>query len=167
MKLKRILVPIDFSDESLRALDYAVELAQPFGATLTVLFALERIQFVEMGHVYGAPVSPLKLIEEQRRSARAELAQLAERLASARATEVRTLLREGTPHRVIVDAAKRPGADLIVMGTHGRTGMSRLLLGSVTELVIRHAHCPVLTVRGGKRPRTTRPKAPRTRPVRG
>jgi nucleotide-binding universal stress UspA family protein len=113
--------------------------------------------------VYSAPVSPVKLLEEQRRAAKAELADLAARLAK-RGVKVRTLLREGTPHRAIVDAAKQPGTDLIVMGTHGRTGMSRLLLGSVAELVIRHAPCPVLTVRGGKprKPRTGTTRPPRS-----
>jgi nucleotide-binding universal stress UspA family protein len=66
---------------------------------------------------------------------------------------VRTLTKRGSPAQVIVDTAKRNGADLIVMGTHGRTGLAHMLIGSVAERVVRTAHCPALTVRYARRKR--------------
>jgi nucleotide-binding universal stress UspA family protein len=148
MKIKRVLVPIDFSEESLQALDYAIDIGEGFEPEFVVLHALEQLQFAEMGHMYGAGAQTL--IDEQRRAARTELTALGERLKK-RPVRCRTVLLQGTTYRAIVDAAKRLKADLIVMGTHGRTGMSRLLLGSVAELVVRHAECPVLTVRPRRR----------------
>ena len=159
MKLKRILVPIDFSASSLAALDYAAELTTGFSPELLLLFVLEPVQFASAGHVYGSPtpINVESLIAEQRRLAQADLADLAARL-TRRGVRARTAIGEGAPHRVIVDTASRLGADLIAMGTHGRTGLSRLFMGSVAEMVARHAGCPVLTVRG-QDARGTRGKA--------
>lgn len=150
MKLKRVIVPVDFSEHALHALDYAIELCQSFNPEFVILFALEQVQFADMGTVYGTPVAVQGVFDEQRRAARAELAKLVARPAK-RGVRIRPVLEDGSPHRAIVDAAKRLRADLIVMGTHGRTGMARVLLGSVAETVVRHAHCPVLTIRLGTR----------------
>jgi universal stress protein A len=69
-------------------------------------------------------------------------------LSKLRPVPKRTLIERGVPHDVIVGTAKSLGVDLIIMGTHGRLGLKRLVLGSVAENVVRHAPCPVLTVRG-------------------
>jgi nucleotide-binding universal stress UspA family protein len=149
MTPKRVVVPVDFSKHSLDALEYAVTLGRAFNPEFVLLFALEPAQFASAGHAYGGavPVNVEMLLAEQRRLAKADLDKL-ERSLAKRNLRVRTLITEGTPYRMIVETAERLGADLIVMGTHGRTGLPRFFMGSVAEMVVRHAHCPVLTVRG-------------------
>lgn len=149
MAIKRILVPIDFSENSIGALDYAVGLGQREKAEFVLLFVLEPVQFAAAGHLYAtpAPINVETLVAEQRRLAEADLTDLAARLAKRR-LKTRTVVGAGPPYRVIVETAERVGADLIVMGTHGRTGMPRFFMGSVAEMVARHAACPVLIVRG-------------------
>jgi nucleotide-binding universal stress UspA family protein len=149
MQLKRILVPVDFSRHSLDALEYAVALGKSFNPEIVLLFALEPAQFAGIGHAYGGalPVNVEMLMAEQRRLAKADLAKLEKSLVK-RNVRVRALVAEGTPYRAIVDTADRLGADLVVMGTHGRSGLPRFFMGSVAEMVVRHAQCPVLTVRG-------------------
>src|SRR6266446_6102255 len=148
MKIKRLLVPVDFSETSLEALDYAVDFAKPFRATLTVLFVVEPVYYATPTELYGPAANWAVLSGELQRIGRQQLAELAERLKKRRVS-CRTVLRTGTPYRIIVDEAKKQRADLIVMSTHGRTGLSHLVMGSVTEKVVRAATCPVLTVRGG------------------
>jgi universal stress protein A len=155
MKVKRILVPTDFSDNALAALDYAVDLAKPFKATLTLIHSLEPIYFATPADLYGPAANLGMLIQEQRRAAQEQLARLQKDLGKRRVA-VQTLIGTGPAPRVIVDAAKRRGADLIVMSTHGRTGVSHVLMGSVAEKVVRSASCPVLTVRATARRRAGR-----------
>jgi len=149
MKLKRVVVPVDFSQHSLDALEYAVTLARSFKPEIVLIFALEPAQFASAGHAYGGalPVNVEMLMAEQRQLAKADLDKLQKGLAK-RNIRARALITEGTPYRMIVDTAERLGADLIVIGTHGRSGLPRFFMGSVAEMVVRHAHCPVLTVRG-------------------
>ena len=148
MKIKRIVVPVDFSANSMRALDFAADLAKPFGAELVALFAVEPL--VNMMPDYGgAQTSAVaELLEEQRRSGSAELARIEKRYRR-RGIKLRTLMATGRSSEVIADTAKRLNADLVVMATHGRTGVSRLLMGSVTQKVVRAAPCPVLTLHAG------------------
>jgi nucleotide-binding universal stress UspA family protein len=153
MKLKRILVPTDFSDFSRQALEQAIDLGKRFKARIIVFHALEPIYFAASADLYGPSANLGMLVEEQRRSAQEQLARLGRSLAK-RKVPVRTVLASGTPHAVILDAVRKLGADLIVMSTHGRSGLSHLFLGSVAEKVVRGASCPVLTVRaeqGGRR----------------
>ena len=139
--IEHILVAHDFSDNAEPALAYAVSLAEKFRARLTLMHAYER-------PAYSYPES---LVEDfdfetkvDRAAARA-LEGVAARVRSA-AIPVTVLLRKGTPSVEIVAAAEQANADLIVMGTHGRRGLSRALVGSVAETVVRTAPCPVLTV---------------------
>ena len=148
MTIKRILVPIDFSPNSLTALESAVEFAKRFKAGLTVLFVIEPIYYAVPDFV-GAPGALSALIEEQMRTGRDQLLALQRRYAKRR-IKLRTLMRTGTPYQEIVATAKSFKADLIIMATHGRTGVTHLLLGSVAERVVRSASCPVLTLHGGK-----------------
>ncbi|MGH7789194.1 MAG: universal stress protein [Candidatus Binatia bacterium] len=152
MKIKRILVPVDFSAPSQEALEYAAELAKPFSAELVALFVIEPIYYAGTDYAALSAGSLAGLVDEQRRSARAELERLEKAWRKRRLT-LRTVTQTGTPYRVIVDSAKRLKADLIVMATHGRTGMSHLLMGSVSERVVRSAACPVLTLHAGPRRR--------------
>ncbi len=161
MTIKRILVPIDFSDTSLWALDYAIEFGKPFRPEVVVLFVVEPVYYATPAELYGPATNVSALLDEQRRIGAEQLARLARDLKKRR-VKSRALLQTGTPYQVIVDTAKRVKADLIVMATHGRTGLSHMLLGSVAERVVRGAVCPVLTVRGAARARKTR-GAPRAR----
>ena len=147
MAIKRILVPVDFSDGALQALDYAAGLARPSGAELVVLFVVEPVYYATPADMYGASTNLSMLLEEQQRIGREQLARLARRLEK-RKLKSRTVLETGVPYQVITDTASKQKADLIVMATHGRTGLSHLLMGSVAERVVRTAVCPVLTVRG-------------------
>jgi universal stress protein A len=164
MKVRRVLVPVDLSSGSLRALDYAIDFGKVFEPQFVVLFVLEPMQFAVDGQVQGT--LPVRVAQERRRRARAELAAVTQPIA-ARGIRVRGVVEEGSPHGAIIDAAKRLKADLIIMGTHGRTGMTRALFGSVAEMVTRHATCPVLTVRPDAIPKrrggARRPAARRSR----
>ncbi|MFN8627594.1 MAG: universal stress protein [Candidatus Binatia bacterium] len=136
MQIKRILVPIDFSDDSRNALAYACGLATQFGAELFLLHVIEPIHFITASDVYA----------QQRRLSTAQLDGIAAELR-AQGQPFRTMVRAGFPAKVIGDTATRARANLIVMGTHGRTGLAHALIGSIAEKVVRTAHCPVLTVR--------------------
>lgn len=135
--LKRILVPTDFSACSLNALGYATKLAREFGAELTLLFVLEPV--IPTG---DAALDFVRLQTDTEKAARRRLESLARELTNCRA-----ILRVGASAHTIVGVAREMDADLIVIGTHGRSGISRALLGSVAEQVIRHAGCPVFVVR--------------------
>jgi nucleotide-binding universal stress UspA family protein len=146
MKLKRILVPIDFSPTSLVALGHAADLAAPSKAELLLLSVVEPL-YPLMPDFNGVQSAALgRIVADHRDAARKELERLERRLAKRR-LRVRSLVGTGRPFEVIGQAAKRHRADLIVMATHGRTGVSHLLTGSVAERVVRTAPCPVLTVR--------------------
>ncbi|MEP6860338.1 MAG: universal stress protein [Deltaproteobacteria bacterium] len=143
MKLpKTILVPIDFSEGSAAALDYAVGLARKLDAKICLL---NVIGVQVLGAEYGMPVaaSTIELIYSTNQQA-------LDKLVAANKDKVsfaRTLLEAGDPRTTIEAVAKKVDADLIVMGTHGRRGLRRMLLGSVAETVVRTAPCPVLLVR--------------------
>ena len=141
----RILVPTDFSPPSDAALEYARAIAKRFGATLHVLHILDdpyRTAFAS--EVYVPELEGLR--DELLADA---VARLKDRLQASDVRELRatTAAVIGMPSSSIVDYAGLHDIDLIIMGTHGRGGMSHLLMGSVAERVVRTAPCPVLTVR--------------------
>lgn len=148
-KLEKILVPVDFSECSAAALVLAQSYAEPVGATIDVLHVWRAPSFVPTG-VMIAPESgaQITLIDAVQRAAEAELDAFvsAQRAAGCRIAERR--LEEGDAWQVISDLAEREGYDLIVMGTHGRSGLMHVLMGSVAERVVRQSSVPVLTVRG-------------------
>jgi nucleotide-binding universal stress UspA family protein len=138
--LKRILVPVDFSDCSKKALQYAVRFARQFSAELTLLHVVPRYPAVpEMG--------PIDLETVQDGRTQLEIV----RLTIGDLATCHTLLRTGTPHMEIVEAAKAQDIDLIILATHGHKGLTRVLLGSTAERVVRQAPCPVLVVREKER----------------
>jgi len=146
--IKRILVPIDFSRPSLEALDYAIELNRLLKADLILVHALEPIYYPIPADISGLAAYDMgPMLRELERAGREQLAKLTAKLRQRR-IDARVLQRAGTASAVIEDSAKKLKADLIVMSTHGRTGLSHVLMGSVAEKVVRHAPCPVLTVRG-------------------
>ncbi|MEK7349810.1 MAG: universal stress protein [Nitrospirota bacterium] len=142
--LERILVPVDFSDCSLDALKYAVVVAKQAQASLMLLHVLEPVS-------YG-----LDFTLGQSRARHLEVETWTKRLEELAATHqhpdmvVESRLRGGVPADSILDAAKTLPCDLIVMGTHGRRGISHTISGSVAEAVLRKAHCPVIAVRSQK-----------------
>jgi nucleotide-binding universal stress UspA family protein len=142
-----ILVPIDFSDYSEQALDYAVGLATKLDAKVHLLNAIPipALGVPELGVAVTATMIDNLVAENQR---------ALERLAEARRKRANigsVIIRTGDARDVILHACEELGIDLIVMGTHGRRGVSRALLGSVAEMIVRTAKCPVLTLH---RPRT-------------
>lgn len=141
---KTILVPVDFSDTSEHALDYAVELAKSLGAKVVVLHAYELPVY---GFPDGAFVATVEMATRIMNGAQAALAACVEKRKSA-GVEMKTELRQGDPIEEIHAVADAVSADLICVGTHGRRGIARALLGSVTEQVIRTAKKPVLAIRG-------------------
>jgi nucleotide-binding universal stress UspA family protein len=146
MAFKRILVPVDFSEDSLSALAYAGDLARTSNAELQVLYVVEPVYYAAPADMYATSANLGMLLDEQRRGGKEQLARIATSLKK-KGRRVRTFLKTGSPAQEIVDTAKRQRADLIVVSTHGRTGLAHMLMGSVAEKVVRTATCPVLTVR--------------------
>jgi len=143
---RNILVPTDFSEGANVALAYAVELASSIDARIHLL---NVISFPSLGTLeLGAALSP-GVLEDIESGNRHELERLAAHYQH-RCPFGPGRLEVGDPRTVIDEMAEVIDADLIIMGTHGRRGLSRMLLGSVAESVVRSAPCPVLTVRPGK-----------------
>jgi nucleotide-binding universal stress UspA family protein len=142
--LERILVPVDFSDCSLDALQYAVVVAQQAQASLMLLHVLEPVSYgldFDLGHF------------RSREDVRESWTKRLEKLAATHQhphMPIEYRLRGGFPADSILDAAQTLPCDLIVMGTHGRRGISHTISGSVAEAVLRKAHCPVIAVRSHK-----------------
>jgi nucleotide-binding universal stress UspA family protein len=142
--IKKILVPIDFSDYSKKALQYTVTFAKQFNAELCLIYVIEPVIYpadLSMGQV----VIPQTEIDLSTKS-RQELESLAK-------TEIGSLLKyeiiikNGKPFMEIIETASEIDADLIIISTHGHTGVEHLLFGSTAEKVVRKAPCPVLTIR--------------------
>jgi universal stress protein A len=139
-----IVVPTDFSTPSEQAVEYAGVLATSLGATVHLVHVLDRLLSPEMA--WAAPATEAAALRERLyQEGRAKLAALAATVRES-GVPVTTEVRSGLPSQEIIHAAVDYGADLIVMTTRGRTGLSHLLLGSVAEDVIRHARCPVLAL---------------------
>ena len=143
IEFKQIICPVDFSESSVRALAHAAALARWYDAQLTVLHVVPTFEAMQVrGDLVRAHSS--RDADAARTGARGD-----EPIPESRGSVVRVRLRSpesGDPQTTIIDQALSKKADLIVMGTHGRRGFKRLLLGSVTEAVLREAPCPVLTV---------------------
>jgi nucleotide-binding universal stress UspA family protein len=142
---KRICCPIDFSDASRAAMEVAADLARRFGAELVLLHA-----YPIPGYTFpdGSVVASPKMMQDLAEQAQRHLEEWrldAERLA--RGERVTAEKGVGEPAAEIVAFAKNEAVDLLVLGTHGRTGLEHALMGSIAERVVRRAHCPVLTVR--------------------
>lgn len=142
--IKNILVPIDFSNYSKNALRYAVNFARSFDAKITLIYVVEPVIYpsdFSMGHV-TFPVADIdmndKATEELKNLAKSEIGS---------DIELETIIKTGKPFVEINETASEIDADLIIIATHGHTGMEHLLFGSTAEKVVRKAPCPVLTLR--------------------
>ncbi len=141
--VRRILVPLDFSDAADPILEWAIHLAEEHESSLVLLHVYHLP--VEFQQVEGAYL-PADFWATVKQEAEQQLAAYAKR-ARAAGVEVEQHVREGYPATVIVEEAAELSADLIVIGTHGHTGLKHLILGSIAERVVHAAPCPVLTVR--------------------
>ncbi len=140
---RQILLPTDGSEGVGRAIDAAVSVAEAFDARIHVIFVAEPPRF----HEYGASVALTNIMETLQESGRQILDETAERFRNRGLSAVQTELRQGHPAEEIKAYAEANDIDLVVMGTHGRRGINRMLLGSVTEEVVRTSQAPVMTVR--------------------
>jgi len=136
----RILVPTDGSTASEGAVDHAIELAKQYDATLHALYV------VDSGAYSSLEVGSEIVVEALRKEGESAVEDVRSKAESA-GVEVETAVKTGIAHRSIVDYVSDEAIDLVVMGTHGRTGVGRFLLGSVAEKVVRTADAPVMTVR--------------------
>ena len=144
MKLQRILVPTDFSRESAKAMRYAVSMARQFDASITLVHVVEPSY--GPADFANAPAAH-KNSENQRASqAKSKLGVLGRRILGP-CRIVETVIRNGLAFFEITEVAKALSADLIIIGTHGYSGVTRAIMGSTAEKVVRHAPCPVLVVR--------------------
>ncbi|HQT90784.1 MAG TPA: universal stress protein [Candidatus Kryptobacter bacterium] len=144
VSLKKILVPQDFSEYSLHALKYAVTFAELFKSELIILHIVEPIVY-PADFSFGQ-VSIPAMEEEIRKHSEEQLNELVEREIPA-GIKATPMIRVGKPFIEIVEVAKGENADLIVISSHGRTGMDHVLFGSTADKVVRKAPCPVLTIR--------------------
>lgn len=144
--IRRILCPLDFSESSEHALLYAREFARAHDAELLLLHVVE----LPVTYLAADVALPADSLERERQRGRENLEAVAE-TARQDWPRVRSRFEEGSPHPWIVIVARDEGIDLIVMGTHGRTGLAHVLMGSVAEKVVRMAPCPVLTVKHPER----------------
>ena len=147
IEIRRILCPIDFSDHSRRALDHAVAIARWYESTISVLHVFSPAPVAAFG---PGPVvfEPIVLTPVDRDLLLADVKAFAE-TESAPGITIDAVVREGSTASEILEQATGMPADLLVIGTHGRSGFERLVLGSVAERVLRKASCPVLTVPKG------------------
>jgi universal stress protein A len=139
--IKNILVSMDFSDCARKALQYACAFARLGKAEITLLYVAPDLA-EDIRLAFSMPELQQQIMREAEQSLQREI----ERLA---ATELRIipLVKKGNPYYETVETARQMNADIIVIGTHGRTGLKHVLMGSTAERVVRHAPCPVLVVR--------------------
>jgi universal stress protein A len=146
MQLRSILLPTDFSECAESALSYAADMARQSGARLLCLHVIEPT-LPAAG--FGPAVEPLATLDvtgQLEEAAGRELPRLGAREECA-GLDVEELVTHGEASAEIVRVARERDADLIVISSHGRTGLGRMLFGSTAESVVRHAHCPVLVVK--------------------
>jgi len=142
--IRSILVPIDFSAHSKNALKYAVPIAEKFRASLHLVYVVEPTVYpADLG--FGQVVLP-GVEDELREKGAEELETLIVREIGGR-VKATSAVRTGSPHHEILREAEEGGVDLIVVATHGHSGVEHILFGSTADRIVRHAHCPVLTIR--------------------
>ncbi len=144
MQIKTILFPTDFSQGARAAMDYAISLAQDYKAKLILLYVIQDISIAEW--YIPSSISAADLVADMQKSATREMEKWAAE-AGGKVSNVENLIERGVPFVEIIRTAKERSADLLVIGTHGRTGIDHMLFGSTAEKVVRKSPCPVLTVR--------------------
>ncbi len=140
--VKKVLIPTDGSDYSMRAAEYGVSVAKILGAEILFLYVIDTVALDQIGKLTDKDSAERELKEDGERYVKYVLG-----LAQKEGVKASSLLAKGRPYEQIVHLAKGLKVDLIVMGTFGRRGAERILIGSVAERVIEYANCPVLVVR--------------------
>jgi nucleotide-binding universal stress UspA family protein len=145
-RIQKILIPVDFSEHSRLALKYAHELASGCGAKLHLLHVVDEVVTPD----FYPSVMPAdgNATDDLREQSIERMKELISEMSPTLASEAEVHVRSGRAAQAITDFAAELGADMLVIASHGLTGISHMLLGSVTELVVRRAHCPVFTVKG-------------------
>jgi universal stress protein A len=147
MKLRKILVPVDYSACSRAALAFAASFAETAGAELDVIHVWDRPPYVPESTMVRHPDGTSRsLVDMIREGAEREMAEFAASVELPAAVRFEPRLLSGNPARAILDELARGTHDLVIVGTHGRTGLRHVLLGSVAEKLVRLAPVPVLTV---------------------
>ena len=141
--IRSILVPLDFSKMSLKALEYAAALAEEFDARVDLLYVMEPVSLREFAGAYPAGRDEDELV----RVCKEKLGKCASEVSLRRELRGQLIVRAGPPYREITEVARTVNADVIVIATHGYSGLKHALLGSVAERVVQYASCPVLVVR--------------------
>ncbi len=144
MEIKGILFPTDFSEGSAQALQYAVEFAKKYGAKLYILHVI--YDMAKGSGLYVPHVSMDQLYKDIQEGAKKELDNFGVELLDGM-KNVERVVMTGVPHHEIVEFANKNKIDMIIIGTHGRTGIDRILFGSTASQVVHNSPCPVLTVR--------------------
>jgi len=144
MQIKTILFPTDYSHGARVAMDHAVSLARDYNARLILLYVIENIIIVDWQN--PASLYAASLVEDLEKSAWQEMDKWGT-MVSSKLKNVEKVVVKGVPFVEIIKTARAQHADLIVIGTHGRTGVNHMLYGSTAEKVVRKSPCPVLTVR--------------------
>lgn len=147
MAFKRILAPVDYSASSKAALGYAAELAQTFGATLDIVHVWDRPAYVSEAIMVGRPGDEQRSLAELiRENAQKDMDEFLSTVTLPAGVAASHRLLSGEPASTLLEELKKDQHDLVVLGTHGRTGFSHLIMGSVAEKLVRHSPVAVLTV---------------------
>ena len=147
MAISRILMPVDYSDASREAVKYACYLASKLGARLDVVHVWDRPAYVSDTVVVAQPGGkPKSLADMIRENAESEMKEFLQGCQVPAGVELTSHLESGEPASTILKVAEQQGVDMVIVGTHGRTGVRHLLLGSIAEKLVRLSPVPVLTV---------------------
>ena len=145
IKIEKILFPTDFSEHSKHAFGYALSFAKEYGARLYMLHVVEDVQYLANAYMFDVPIMPSFADMEQSRLK--EMQEFVDRETADEAVEVEKMIRHGRPFIEIIQTARDESVDLIVIATHGRSGLEHVFFGSTAEKVVRKAPCPVLSIR--------------------
>ena len=140
--LKKILIPTDGSEHSIRAAEYGIGIAKMVGAQIVAVYVVDQVVLDQIAKITQHEAAQRELKEDGK-----GYVDYVVSLAEKEGVSSSSLVREGRPFEQILQVAKESNVDLIVMGTYGRRGTERILIGSVAERVIEYAACPVLVVR--------------------
>ncbi|CUU03934.1 Nucleotide-binding universal stress protein, UspA family [Candidatus Kryptobacter tengchongensis] len=146
MRIKKILLPTDLSPASISAFKYAKSLAEKYGASIYVLHVLENIPILA---IHALDLTLERIEKNMAENAKIQLEKIVKENLKTK-NKVQIFIRKGVVDEEIVKFADEKKVDLIVMGTHGRTGIEYTILGSIAEKIVRRAKCPVLTVKPEK-----------------
>lgn len=146
MNIQSILVPVDYSPCSAAAVRFAVEVASKFGAELDVVHVWDRPAYVSEAIQVGHGNATRSLVDLIRENAQAEMAEFVAKLSLPASFKLSTRLLSGNPAATVLKVLQEGKHQLLVVGTHGRTGLRHMLLGSVAEKLVRLSPVPVLTV---------------------